>query len=1019
MNAILGRHDVLRANFSAIKGQPIQSIAPTMSLSLDVVDLSALDAADRENESLRLSVEEALRPFELAKDPLLRAMLFRLAMEDYILLVVMHHIVCDGWSARVFTNELAVLYEAFSTGTTSPLPELPIQYADHAYWQRQRLQEEVFDQQVSYWRDILGDNPPLLDLPTDRPRQSYQTFCGANQTIIISSSLLKLLKALSRKEDVTLFMTLLAAFKVLLYRYTGQMDIVVGSPIAGRSHIETEDLIGFFVNTLVLRTDLSGNPLFRQLLQRIREVTIGAYEQGDLPLEKLVEVVKPERELSQNPFFQVLFNFENVPEKNINSPELGISEFEFDSGMAAFDLSVEIFEKKEELYCLINYNTDIFESLTITRMAGHYQSLLESIVTNPDQRVSDVQILTDTERKQMLVDWNDTSSGYPDDRCVHQLFEQQVEHSPDAVAVVYEDEQLTYRELNARANQLARYLNKLGVGPEVLVGICVQRSLEMVVGLLAIIKAGGAYVPLDPAYPTERLAFMLSDTQTPVLLTQKRLVDKLPVYAGEIFCLDGDDSAIARENAENPTSAATPANLAYVIYTSGSTGQPKGVEIQHGGVVNLIAWHQQTYKVAPNDRATQLASLAFDASVWELWPHLTAGASIHIPNEETRASPPKLLEWLSAEAITLCFMPTPLAESVLEEQLPKSLALRALLTGGDKLHRRPPKDLPFRLVNHYGPTENTVVTTWAPVAPVTEADTPPVIGRPICNTRVYVLDHHLNPVPIGIPGEMYISGDGLARGYLNRPELTAEKFIQNPFSADPKARMYLTGDLARYLPDGNIEFLGRIDNQVKIRGFRIEIGEVESVLGRHPAVEETVVIAREDVPGDKRLVAYVVASPGPALTFSELRSFLKDKLPDYMIPSAFVFLDLLPLTPNGKVNRRALPTPDLERSRLETKFVAPRTQVEKDLAKIWGEMLGLEPVGVHDNFFDLGGHSLLVTQVMSRIRENFEMELPLPRFFETPTIAGLTELIETIRLTGLGPRPYRETTTSDREEGEI
>ena len=788
-------------------------------------------------------------------------------------------------------------------------------------------------------------------------------------------------------------MTGLASFMVLLYRYTRQKDLIVGTPIANRSHVELEGLIGPLINTLALRTIISEGLSFRELLAQVRRTALAAYDHQDLPFEKLVELLQLERDISHTPLFQVMFVLQQKTSNLLALTGLKVSEIELDTHTAKFDLTLNLIEGKTGIRGQLEYNTDLFDNATIARLVGHYETLLENIVANPEQRISDVQILTDRERKQMLVEWNDTSSGYPCDRCVHQLFAAQVEQTPASVAVVFGDHQLTYQALNSRANQLAHYLLRQGIGPDVLVGICVQRSLEMVVGLLGILKAGGAYVPLDPAYPAERLAFMLSDAQTPVLLTQQRLVDKLPVYAGEILCLDSDESAIARENEENPISGATPANLAYVIYTSGSTGQPKGVEIQHTGVVNLMAWHQQTYKVTPADRVTQLASLAFDASVWELWPHLTAGASIHIPNEETRSSPPKLLEWLSAEAISLSFMPTPLAESVLEEQLPRSLVLRALLTGGDKLHRRPSKDLPFRLANHYGPTENTVVTTWAPVDPLTEADAPPPIGRPICNTQVYILDHHLNPVPIGIPGELYISGDGLARGYLNRPELTVEKFLSSPFSEDPTARIYKTGDLARYLPNGNIEFLGRIDHQVKIRGFRIELGEVESVLARHPALGEAVVIAREDTPGDKRLVAYVVVSHEPTPTFSELRSFLKEKLPDYMIPTALVFLDLLPLTPNGKVDRRALPAPDRNRSQPAEVFVAPRDELELQLTEIWEKVLGVKNIGMKDNFFDLGGHSLLAVQLYARIQKIFGKDLPLTTLFQAPTIGQLTRII--------------------------
>jgi aspartate racemase len=918
-------------------------------------------------------------------------------MEDYILLVVMHHIVCDGWSARVFTKELAVFYETFSTGTTSPLPELPIQYADHAYWQRQRLQGEVLDQQVSYWRDILAESPPLLDLPTDRPRRSYQTFCGANQTIMISSPLQKLLKELSRKEDVTLFMTLLAAFKVLLYRYTGQMDIVVGSPIAGRSHIETEDLIGFFVNTLVLRTDLSGNPSFRQLLQRIRKTTIGAYEHGNLPLEKVVEVLKPERELSRNPFFQVLFNFENVPEKNINLSKLNISEFEFNSGIAAFDLSVEIFEKKEELYCLVDYNTDIFESLTITRMTGHYKTLLESLVADPDQRVSDVQILTYAERQQLLIDWNDTSSKYPRDRCVHQLFEEQVEQSPDAVAVAYVDEQLTYRKLNARANQLAHYLKSFGIGPEVLVGICLERSLDMIIAVLGILKAGGAYVPLDPEYPQERLAFMLADTQTPVLLTQQKLLNGLPEIAARLVCLDSHWEAIGKESHENPISDAVAENLAYVMYTSGSTGRPKGVCVTHRNVVRLVKATNYA-SLGAEEVFLQFAPISFDASTLELWgPLLNGGRLVVFP--AATPSLAQLGEVIEQYQVTTLWLTAGLFHQMVEDHLDSLRSVGQLLAGGDVLSVPHVKRVLEQLdgcclINGYGPTENTTFTTCYRMTDVSEVESSVPIGRPIANTQVYILDPYLQPVPIGVPGQLYTGGDGLARGYLNRPELTAEKFISDPFSEDPAARLYKTGDLARYLPDGSIEFLGRVDHQVKIRGFRIELGEVESVLGRHPAVEEAVVIAREDVPGDKRLVAYLVASHEPTPTFGELRSFLKEKLPDYMIPSAFVYLDSFPITPNGKVDRRALPVPDARHPDIEESFAAPRNAVEEALAEIWAETLRIEKVGIQDNLFELGGHSLMATLLISRLSDVFLVEIPLRQLLLHPTIAELAIIIE-------------------------
>jgi len=606
------------------------------------------------------------------------------------------------------------------------------------------------------------------------------------------------------------------------------------------------------------------------------------------------------------------------------------------------------------------------------------------------QNPSDLPSLTAAERLTLLMEWNDTQADYPKNLCIHQLFEAQVERSPDAIAIVFKEKQLTYRELNAQANKIAHYLQSLGVGPEVLVGIYTERSLEMVVGILGILKAGGAYVPIDPVYPLERLAFMLSDAAVPVLLTTEQLSERLPTTWAQVICLDSDWQLIAAQSENNTDNSTATDNLAYVIYTSGSTGTPKGVEIQHSGLVNLVTWHQRVYNVTPVDRATQLAGPAFDASAWELWPYLTAGASIHILSEETRVSPQLLLEFFVESAITICFLPTPLAQTILTEKWPENLALRVLLTGGDKLHRGPQKALPFCLVNHYGPTENTVVTTWAPVTVGIETDAPP-IGRPIANTQIYLLDSDMQLVPIGVAGELHIGGDGLARGYLNRPELTNEKFIPNPFCKEPNARLYKTGDLARYLPDGNIEFMGRIDRQVKIRGFRIELGEIETILGNYPNVREVVVLAREDQPGERRLVAYIVTDQKSTPTSAYI-SFLSEHLPEYMIPSAFVMLDALPLTPNGKVDRQALPYPEV-RPELAAAYVTPQTEVEQNIAAVWQEVLNVEKLGIHDNFFDLGAHSIHIGQVNGKLRELLSRDLSMIEMFKYPTISSLAQYL--------------------------
>ena len=857
LNEILRRHEALRTTFVTHEGQPVQLIAPKQTLALPLVNLQEFPKNEREDLALQLATEQVSQPFDLAEDLLLRAKLLHLDKQEYVLVLTIHHIVFDGWSAGVFIQELAALTCAFGVGKPSPLADLSIQYADFALWQRQWLKGEVLETHLAYWKQQLV-SLPTLQLPTDRPRPAVQTLRGAVQSLKLSKSLTQSLKALSQRLGSSLFMTLIAAFKTLLYRYTGQDDIVVGSAIANRNRAEIEGLIGFFVNTLVLRTDLSGNPSFLELLGRVRDMTLEAYGHQDLPFEKLVEELQPGRDLTRMPLFQVAFVLQNAPMPALEVPGLSLSLLAVHTKTTKFDLTVELVETPEGVYGNFEYNTDLFDAATITRMVGHFQTLLQGIVAHPEQRLADLPLLIPAERQQLLIEWNNTQSDYPQDKCIHQLFETQVERSPKAIAVVFEDKQITYRQLNALANRVAHYLRSLGVGADSLVGLCLERSGEMVVGILGILKAGGAYVPLDPRLPQERLTFMLQDAQVSVLLTQKHLVEQLPDCQAQVVCLDADWETIAHNSDRNPNNQVTSDNLAYVIYTSGSTGKPKGVEIQHAGLVNLVTWHQRVYSVTPADRASQLAASAFDASVWELWPYLTAGASIHIPAQAICLSPLKLLEWLATQSITICFMPTPLAAIVLEEQWPTPLALRFLLTGGDTLHRKPRQAFTFSIINHYGPTENTVVTTCALVATATGTDAPLPIGRPIANTQVYLLDAALQPVPVGVPGELYIGGAGLARGYLNRPDLTALAFIPNPFSNVPGARLYKTGDLVRYLNDGNIEFLGRTDWQVKIRGFRIELSEIEAVLSQHPTVQETVVLDWEYGSGDKRLVAYVV-----------------------------------------------------------------------------------------------------------------------------------------------------------------
>ncbi len=1014
LNEIVRRHEVLRTVFTVVNDTPVQKVLPPSTLSLICTDISDRPEKELEQALPDLLSEEAKQPFDLSRGPLIRAKLLRLDPQEHVVVLNMHHIVFDGWSMGVLFRELSVLYEGYCSGKPSSLPELQIQYADYSVWQHQWLQGEELEHQLVYWRNKL-DGLSTLQLPTDRVRPAVQTFRGSSQVFSLSEQLSRAIKTLSQRESVTPFMTLLAAFQVLLSRYCGQADVAVGSPIAGRNRQETEGLIGFFVNTLVLRADLSNNPTFKQLLREVRETTLEAYSHQDLPFEKLVDELHPDRNLSSSPLFQVMFTFHNNADQPLEFERLTVDPIQTTSHTAKFDLSLTMSEKDGTLRGSVNYNTDLFDDSTIERMIGHFQTLLEGIVSNPEWRISELPLLTEAEKVQLLVEWNDTKRDYPSDKCIHQLFEEQVARTPEAVAVVFEDQQLTYRELNNRANQLAHYLQKFGIGPEVLVGLCVERSIEMVVGLLGILKAGGAYVPLDPSYPKDRLAFMIQDTQVPVILTDVICAGKLPPSDARVIRLDEDWKEISQEARENPQFSSTPSQLACVIYTSGSTGQPKGVMVSHRALATHTISAVEHYGLGSIDRVLQFASLSFDVAAEEIFPAWLSGAAVVLLPERTPTID-DFVDYLIKEGITVVNLPSAYWHQWVDEldRLDKKLppSLRLLIVGNEKVlldhferwHQAFGGKV--RWLNAYGPTEATITAAVyeAPQGDENYRDLTSVpIGRPMPNRQIYILDQYLQPVPIGVTGEIFIDGPALALGYLNNSELTAEKFIANPFCPDSSARLYRTGDLGRYLPDGNIEFLGRIDNQVKIRGYRIELGEIEAVLGQHPAVREAIVLAREgsskDSTGspttDKRLVAYVVA-PSNTST-NELRSFLKQKLPDYMIPSAFVFLDALPLTPNGKLDRKALPAPDQSRPELEETLTAPRNPVEEIVASIWAEVLKLEKVGIQDNFFDLGGHSLLATQVVSRIGRALQVELPLRALFETPTVAGLAERVEEAR----------------------
>ncbi len=1124
LQLLIDRHESLRTNFITVDGEPLGAIAATRDFTLPVIDLRTLPASEREIEYQKIADGAAICVFNLAQESLLRTQLVQLTPTKNVLLLTIHHIIFDGWSVNIFLKELTTVYSALVENRAPTLPEIHLQYVDFAVWQRQWLQGEVLESQLAYWQQKLALMPALLELPSDRPRPAVQSFRGATQVFTIEQNISEALLSLSQQQGVTLFILLLTAFKILLYRYTNQLDIVVGTPVANRQDSQIQEMIGFFVNNLVLRTDLSDNPTFLQLLKQVREVVLSAYEHQNLPFDKLVEALHPERNLSYTPLSQIDFALEyestaTVPLKDltINISEAGANH------TAKFDLSLSLQKTEQGLTGAFEYSTDLFDATTIARMIKHWQTLLAGIVANPEQRLSDLPILTASEQHKLLVEWNQTQQDYPQ-KCIHQLFEATVEQTPDAVAVIFQDQQLTYRELNAKANKLAHHLLTLGVKPETLVGICVERSLEMIVGLLGILKAGGAYVPLDPAYPTERIGFMLEDSSVPVLLTQSKLVEKLTPHSARIICLDSEWEIITHQNQENPTLQVTPNDLAYVIYTSGSTGQPKGVTIEHRSLVNVyFAWSEAYQLRSGVSSHLQMASFSFDVFTGDMVRALCSGGKLVLCPGELLLDAPMLYQLMQQQKIDCAdFVPAVLRNLLqyLEESGQRLEFMRLLICGSDSWSATEYNKLKHiaglktRLINSFGVTEATIDSCYFEKRNPLENVNYLPIGRPFANTQIYILNSQLQPVPIGVGGELYIGGVGVARGYLNRTELTAQRFISNPFrrgrgagggeqrggsSPIPPAsseRLYKTGDLARYLPDGNIEFLGRIDNQVKIRGFRIELGEIEAALAQHPDVREVVVICREDNPDNQSLVAYVVSNlipervpyhsecqveldgntvklhtedislggvglvgmpaideskrvrlrlqlpfeseprwlsgtiawsrpPQAGIKFqlmpieqvlieqsvahqletqglwktlqrtltSSLRDYLKQKLPDYMIPSAFVLMKALPLTPNGKIDRRALPTPDNSYKERDDYVVAPRTPIEEMLAAIWAEVLGLKRVSINDNFFELGGHSLQAVKLISKLSVEMNVKVSVKLLFQNPTIAELAEAL--------------------------
>lgn len=995
---IMQRHEILRTSFRTRDGFAVQVIEPTVNVPLSVVDLQPLPQNEQFSKVQWLVEQEAQQVFDLATAPLVRFKLLRLSSESYILLVTIHHIISDVWSMGILTQELATLYAALMAGKPSPLPKLSLQYADYACWQRQHLTAEVLEEQYGYWQQQLAAAPNVITLATDRPRPSVYTYQGSLLHFQLTPELTQQLKQQTQQTSGTLYMQLLSAFMILLSRYSGQKDVLVGSPIANRSVSDLNLLIGFFVNTLVMRGDLSGNPTIEELLQRVRKVVLEAFVCKDLPFNKLVEKLCPERNQSYNPLFQVCFVLQNAPIKELNLPGLSISPLDMPRNTAMFDLTLSMEETEMGLKGYWEYNSQLFNVETIEQMSRHFETVLRQMIANPQQKLDNLSLLSKAEVDQQLITTNSTQASYPKEKTIHQLFEEQASKTPHNIAVVYQEQHLTYRELETRANQLAHHLRQQGVKADTLVGLCLNRSLEMIVAILGVLKAGGAYLPIDPDYPQERISFMVEDSQVAYAIATQDLATRLPSTISSVICLDTDSDRITAQPSNPPQSNATPSNLAYCIYTSGSTGKPKGVLLEHRNVVRLLIVDRLQFTFTDGDVWTMFHYYGFDFSVWEMYGALLYGGKLIVVPQELTRNPADFLELLVRERVTVLNQTPTFFSNLMQEslkQVPKELALRYVIFGGEALYPiqlKPWKQAypEVKLINMYGITETTVHVTFKEITEREIEENVCNIGIPIPTTTTYIMDSKLRLLPVGVSGEICVGGDGVSRGYLNREELTATKFVQNPYK--PQERIYRSGDLGKLLPNGEMIHLGRMDSQVKIRGFRVELGEIQNQLLKHTDVSEAVVVAKKLRSDDLEIVAYVIQT-NSNITVKELKNYLSQTLPYFMVPSVFVFLDKIPITSNGKVDYRKLPAPDISNLDKDRNFVAPRDFLEMQLVQIWEDILQVHPIGVRDNFFALGGHSLLAVKLMARIQKQFAKELSLAILFRGATIEELAVIL--------------------------